>query len=47
MRKTQNLRLFASHVSWSHNLEMEKPEITPDTTTVQACSITNTTLWEI
>ena len=26
---------------------MEKPEITPDTTGVQTCSITNTTFWEI
>ena len=43
MRKTQNFGLFGSHVLWSHNLETEKSEITPDTTRVQTCSSTNTT----
>ena len=45
MGKTQTICLFASHAFWSHNLEMQKHEITPDTTRVQTCSITNTTFW--
>ena len=47
MQKTQNLCLFGSHVLWSHDLEMEKFETTPDTSSVQTCSSTNTTLLEI
>ena len=45
--KTQNLCLFASLVFLSHNLKMEKSEITHDTTRVSTCFITNTILWEI
>ena len=44
MGKTQTICLFASHAFWSHNLEMQKHEITPDTTRVQTCSLTNTKL---